>query len=437
MAIRTRRSYRPAAIRICKMTPTASVVGSQPSVAIVVQRYGANILGGAEAHARQIAERLVSAFGWDVHVYTTTAEDYLSWSRHYPPGCEILGGVTVHRFDVAMSRHMGLFKVFTHLLSLVPERARSGSLAARLRRFAEYVWLVLQGPYCPSLIAGLRRDARAYQRVFFFTYLYYPTVVGVPLLRDKAVLIPTSHDEAPFHWDICRGAFSGAPLIFANTQAEKELIQANLPAAADPRIVTVGLGVDRARSSPQAAGSAWKHELPRRYVLYLGRISLGKGVGDLLSDFQMYLQTADSNLGLVLAGIREADVPAPADSRIRMLGFVSDEQKDSLLENAACLVNPSPLESLSMVVLEALAAGIPILVNGRCDVLRAYADTLPSVFAYFDGPGFAEQLAKISSIDWQRQSKSCLEESRQWVFEHYDWSRVLEAYRAALGPDLP
>jgi len=46
-------------------------------IALVVQRYGTDILGGSEYHARLIAERLAQRH--QVEVLTTCARDYISW----------------------------------------------------------------------------------------------------------------------------------------------------------------------------------------------------------------------------------------------------------------------------------------------------------------------------------------------------------------------
>ena len=67
-------------------------------IAIVVQRYGLEINGGAEYHARLIAERLSQHFA--VEVFTTTARDYVTWAHHYPEGGKTLNGIPVNRFRV-------------------------------------------------------------------------------------------------------------------------------------------------------------------------------------------------------------------------------------------------------------------------------------------------------------------------------------------------
>ena len=67
-------------------------------ILVVVQRYGAEVVGGSESHARVVAHRL--AMVNEVEVATTNALDYWSWAPHFPVGESMDGPVRVRRFGV-------------------------------------------------------------------------------------------------------------------------------------------------------------------------------------------------------------------------------------------------------------------------------------------------------------------------------------------------
>ena len=77
-------------------------------LAVVVQRYGADINGGAELHARYLAEHLSRHA--EVRVLTTCARDYMSWKNDLPPGDDVVNGVPVERYPVSHERDLQEFK---------------------------------------------------------------------------------------------------------------------------------------------------------------------------------------------------------------------------------------------------------------------------------------------------------------------------------------
>ncbi|MEI7794250.1 MAG: hypothetical protein WCI83_06360, partial [Thermoleophilia bacterium] len=112
------------------------------SIAFVVQRYGTEVAGGAEALCRDTARALVRA-GEDVTVYTTTARDYLTWAPYYPEGTTDDDGVEVRRF--AVNR---------------PDPDRSAALVRHLSLNPgdpadEAEWAKAQGPVSMPLLAAL------------------------------------------------------------------------------------------------------------------------------------------------------------------------------------------------------------------------------------------------------------------------------------------
>ena len=155
-------------------------------IAFIVQRYGAEILGGSEYHCRLIAERLAAKH--DVEVLTTCARDYITWKNEYPEGNDRIRGVTVRRFKNAHTRDIAAFNQYSDWIFDNPHT-----------REDEMSWLEMQGPWCPALLEYLERNHRQYDALIFFTYLYAPTVLGLDIDPSRSILVPTAHDEPAIH----------------------------------------------------------------------------------------------------------------------------------------------------------------------------------------------------------------------------------------------
>ena len=128
---------------------------------MVVQRYGADINGGAELHARYIAERL-SAHA-DVRVLTTCARDYVTWRNEWAPGEERVNGIPVERFAVARER------------DTIDFRDRSERLFHDRHSVQDELgWLESQGPTSPTLMKRLTRVADECDFVLLVSVRYSP-----------------------------------------------------------------------------------------------------------------------------------------------------------------------------------------------------------------------------------------------------------------------
>ena len=101
-------------------------------------------------------------------------------------------------------------------------------------------------------------------------------------------------------------------------------------------------------------------------LLYGGRIDPGKGCEELIQYFGEYVKEG-GDASLTLMGVKM--MPLPDEPFIRFAGLLSDRERTQALEAASVVVCPSPYESLSLLALEALSVGTPILVNARSAVL--------------------------------------------------------------------
>src|SRR5690349_7642411 len=135
-------------------------------LAFVIQRYGAEVLGGSEHLCRLVAERLAAAH--DVDVLTTCSRDYVTWKNEYSEGADRIRGVTVRRFASAHTRDIAAFNKYSDWIFSNPHSGAD-----------EMEWLERQGPWCPGLIEYLRRHHQQYDVIVFFTYLYATTVLGI------------------------------------------------------------------------------------------------------------------------------------------------------------------------------------------------------------------------------------------------------------------
>ena len=401
------------------------------TVAIVVQRYGKDVVGGAEAHARILAEKLKNSLGYSVEVFTTTAKDYMTWANEYDPGTSEVDGITVHRFPVKTQRAT-LFGFYDRVIRRILRCSRRFRRLDFLSTGLEWLWIYFQGPVCPALVKTLHKNEGRYRKIIFFCYLYYPTLVASKGVEDKSILIPLAHDEPPFHFGIVRDLLRRMPRMIPNTEPEWDMIKRKLDPSRLPFSTPAGLGFDL--STPNKTDeirSTIKDMVSGgdQFLLYLGRISAGKGVHELISWYQDWKQVEKSSqIKLVLAGHQESSVIIPDVSEISYLGFVSDAERDFLIQNCFALVNPSVYESLSMIVIEAIMAGKPVLARRQCKVFEFYARFAPSVRLFGDGCELGEELLRQLDIG-SEESQRDIAISKSWAVARFSWDSILETFK--------
>jgi glycosyltransferase involved in cell wall biosynthesis len=419
-------------------------------IAFIVQRYGTEVLGGSEHLCRLVAERLASQH--EIDVLTTCARDYITWKNEYPEGSDRIRGVTVRRFASARTRDLESFNKYSDWIF---NNAHT--------RADEMEWLKQQGPWCPSLIEYLRRNQQQYDVLVFFTYLYATTVLGLEVNPGKSVLVSTAHDEPAIRLEVFKDVFSRPAALCFLTDSERRFVQAvfserplieevvgvgveipqqqpypRMPAAPEDELPAASPEADR--DQPPAAEEEAPREFPshllargavfrRRHrlygpvVLYGGRIDPGKGCEELIEYFGTYIKEG-GDATLALMGVKLMSLPE--EPFIRFAGMLTDSERAQAYEAATVVVCPSPYESLSLLLLESLAAGTPVLANARSTVLVEHCINSNGGLYYADRDEFVECLNVL--IGDARLRAALGQNGRDYVRRNYRWDVVLGKY---------
>ncbi|MCX8036343.1 MAG: glycosyltransferase family 4 protein [Candidatus Sumerlaeia bacterium] len=385
---------------------------SAPRIGFIIQRYGPEVVGGAESLCRAIARRLSAH--WDIEVLTTCAIDHMTWANEFPEGLHNVEGIAVRRFAVDSPRNVRRFNRCNERILMKFHTAEDESR-----------WMGLQGPRCTRLQHYLQAHRSAYDGFVVFNYLYATTYDSLERLGGQFYLLPFAHDEPPIYLRLFEDVFCAPRGIIFCTEEERGFVEQRFPFHL-PRHEVIGLGVDMPEDADGERFCA-KYGIREPFILYAGRIDASKNCDTMLYDFVTYWDARRATgkpLSLVLCGANQLTLPRhPA---IRYLGFVSEQDKWDAMAAARFLVLPSRFESLSIVLLEAWAVGTPVLVNSRCGVSMGQCRRSGGGLCFCNTDEF------IAAADWlagDDQLRARLgDRGRRFVLARYHWPRIVERY---------
>jgi glycosyltransferase involved in cell wall biosynthesis len=116
----------------------------------------------------------------------------------------------------------------------------------------------------------------------------------------------------------------------------------------------------------------------------------------------------------------------PEEPFIRFAGLLSDQERLQALEAATVVVCPSPYESLSLLALESMSVGTPILANARSAVLVEHCVRSNGGLYYAEGDEFVECLKLL--VGDARLRNAMGHNGREYVRRTCQWDVVLEKY---------
>jgi glycosyltransferase involved in cell wall biosynthesis len=385
------------------------VSAARPRVAMVVQRCGTDVNGGAEAHCRDVAAHMSAK--WDVTILTTTALDYMTWAPHYEPGPTTIAGVPAIRFDVDYERNK---RDFDALSKRMLRKHATVTVAEQQQ------WMHAEGPYSTPLLRYIEDNSDAYDLFIFYSYLYATTFFGLPLVAEKSILAPLAHDEWPIHFPIWNDFFEKPRALIFNTPEERDFLAQRFPnRKMDGPIIGVGV---TAPANPQPNRFRERFGITGPYAIYVGRIDKAKQCDTLLKDYAAYRRRKDADLSLVLVGRSVMNIPkAPG---VYATGYIEEDLKFDAIAGAEFLIMPSHLESLSIALLEAWSLSRPVLVNAESAVLVGQTRRANAGITYGSTKEFIEGIDKLRTPP----NNQLGENGHRFVTENYTWPTVISAY---------
>jgi len=379
----------------------------KPKIAFVVQRNGKEVNGGSESHCFTVAEKMKIA--WDVEILTTCALDYVTWENFYPEGIELIDDVPVRRFRVDYPRN----KEFNAYSDYIYNNIKHVTIEECEK------WMNFQGPVSSSLIKYIENNKENYEGFIFFTYLYATTYYGLPPVKDKALLVPTAHDEWTIYLPLWNKWFENPRAFIFNTLEEKKFLEKRFPSI-DLRGEIVGVGIN-CQTDVSENRFRKRYKLRSPYILYTGRIDESKGCKELFDFFKRYKKD-ECHTGLKLVLIGRPVMEIPVDSDIVTLGFVDEETKFDAIKGCEFLINPSHFESLSIVLLEAWSLNKPVLVTEKCNVTVEQCKRSNGGLWYENYDEFR------ACVNYLLNNKNIALRARDFIDENYSWDLIRKKY---------
>jgi glycosyltransferase involved in cell wall biosynthesis len=374
-------------------------------IAFVTPRFGAEIVGGAEAVVRDTALGLARR-GWEVQVLTTCATSPYTWANELPEGLQEDSGLLVRRFlnilaTSASEEHRVHGNIYYGQPTTLDEQVTW--LNALFRT--------------PGMFDALHRERNDFDAFVFAPYLFWNTTVCMPIVADRAVVMPCLHDETYAHLEVMRHVLSLPASVWFLSGPEHDLAHSLGPVTPQHSVIGSGLDIPK-EYAPEEFREEYGIDEP--FILYLGRREADKGWPWLLDVFA----STKTRVKMVSAGSGHPDVPPRLRGRVIDVGYLTTEQRNSALAAAMAYVQPSLMESYSRTTMESWLAGRPVLVRRGSAVVEWHCSRSDGGLVFANSVELGKHLARFQNNP--EAATEMGERGRAYVMENYQWSQVLD-----------
>ena len=300
--------------------------------------------------------------------------------------------------------------------------------------------------HTPGLKKTLARKIPDFDLVHIQELWHYPGYIASKIARSRNVpYIVTIHGELN-EWNlhqkrlkkqiymkaIQRGILQKSAALQAITQAESNRIR-QLEIETPVAMIPNGIHTEEFENLPDRSQFVSRYpELENRLiVLFLGRIQQKKGLDILAQAFGNLVRTRH-DVRLVVAGPDEDNTLTEIKTILKSQGalekavfpgMLTGEQKLEALSAADIFTLTSYSEGFSVALLEALSAGLPLVITDECNFPEVGDSRAGFVVRPNDSETASALMSLLDSADLRREMS---ENARRLVRSNYTWERIAE-----------
>jgi UDP-glucose:(heptosyl)LPS alpha-1,3-glucosyltransferase len=370
--------------------PTPAPAAGRPRIA-VLNRIFSPSAGGAERYSITLVERLAATH--EIHVFAQTID-------HQWPG------VTYHQVSRPFARPRWINQLWYALATWQATWRGFDLVHSHENTWHGDIQTVHVRPVRFSLFdgrTGLRRLTR------------WVKIVLSPRLLTYLWLEAARFRPAP-----------GRQVVVASTYLGNEVLACYPQVSTMMSVLTPGVSLPQALVEPAAARRVLGLPVSGRLLLFVANDYARKGLAVLLEA----LASLPPDVGLMVAGnpVQQAQFSEQARAqglagRVHFLGTLADLAP--AYDAADCLAHPTLEDTFAMVVLEAMAHGLPVVVSGvrYCGISGLLQDRENALL--LENPRDPTELARALSdaLDSQGLRQRLMQAGRVFA-RHHQWSEV-------------
>ena len=316
---------------------------------------------------------------------------------------------------------------------------RAGPMADQIRaRGIQVTALNATGPFDFLVANRLFRLIRQNEFDTVISFLVHANAIAAAAwLRCSGVRflqsIQTTQPRPKWHWWVQRLAQRTAESVIVPSEAVAD-VATRWAGVARSKICVIPNGIDPSEY-PAAPPVELKHEPPHR-VVFIGRLDPIKRIPDLLQAVAQLGNLVKLDIfgegpqrSLLLQQLRKLNI----DDVVHLRGPISDPRQ--ALRDAELLVLPSEAEGFGLVLIEAMAAGVPVVATDVPGINEVVKNGVTGTLVPVGSPDrLASAMQKVLTDANLR--RRLVVGAWDDVRQRFTWDMAMAKYRDLLGIDL-